>query len=196
MSSRFVTIADALPEHFPVIVWEEREGAAPRVLSRHASPEEVPDAADLEWHRFTEVTTLKTASEANKAAQPIVDADGAPLWRNARVAFCIPSHYINTVSGQGTFESVSRYGGSTLVCDEALPVYLDRSGSYRERSHRQYVTTEEYVRQGDLKGFRKLSGKLGDRFEHGRVDVFIRLADDPRKDACEPIPNPVAGPRP
>lgn len=195
MSTKFVTVAEAREEHFPILVWEEREGGAPRVVSRHATPDQVEDADQLEWHRFVQPTTLKVQGGVNEAAQPVVDADGAPLWKGARISFRVPSYYINTVSGAGSFESVSRYGGSAIVCDEALPLYLDRSGSYRERSQRQHVAMNDFVGKGELGGFRRLSGKLGDPFEHGRQDVYIRLADDPRK-ACEPVPNPVAAPRP
>lgn len=190
---RFVTIADAPPASLPVLVWEEVAGAAPRVVSRHGSLEDVPDAGGMEIHRFNVPTTLQVGKPINPTNYPVVDADGAPLWEGARIRFTIPDYYINTNSGEGSYVSARPYGGNRIVTDEPLPVRIDRNGSYRERSRERDVALSEYVRSGPLKGFLMLSGKLGDPFEHGTTKTFVRVIDDPRK-VCEPVTAP--GPTP
>lgn len=191
--TRFVTIAEAPPASLPVLVWEERVGGSPAVVGRYASIDLVPDLEDMEVHRFTVPTTLQTGKSINKAAQPVVDADGAPLWEGARIRFTIQGYYINTNSGEGTYVSAERYGGNKIVCDRPLPVYLDRNGSYTESRREQYVALSNHVRQGALNGFNQLAGTLGDPFEHGSRKTFIKVIDDPRK-VCEPVPSAAPSP--
>lgn len=165
----------------PVLLWEEQSDGLPKIIGRFASIDDVEDASQYEVWSFPDRLTTTPNTKANQAGQPVVDADGAPLWEGAKISFRVQSHYINTVSGTGVYQSASQLGGSQFVSDEPLNVY-DRTGFIVAKRREQYTATSTYVydRNSELAGTRVLANKIGDPYEHGQTDTFIRLAEDPR----------------
>jgi len=186
---RFITVDEQ--SKVPVLVWEERDSESPKVVSRHASMDEVPDADNLDVWRYDVPLTTATRTPLNPSGYQIVDAQGAPLWAGARIAFNVPSHFINTVSGKGTFTEASQHRGVRFVSDEPMNVY-DR-GYITAKRREQYSAVGEYQYQGQYRGMHVLAGKIGDPFEHGVTKTYVVLDQDPR-DVCVPVPKPGASP--
>lgn len=160
------------------MVWEDRGGfVAP--VKRYASLDEVPNADSLEVWRFDVDTTDGIASTVNQGNYPTLDADGAPLWEDAKVTFVKQTHHINTEKGSGVLKSVDQYGGVYLVSDRPLDVY-GRGGFIHGKRVEAYVAMGDYKHSGPLKGCRQLKGQLGDPYESGQTEVYVRLTDDPR----------------
>jgi hypothetical protein len=187
---RFITIDEQ--SKVPVLVWEERQGETPKVVSRHRSLDEVPDADGMDAWRYDVPLTTATETPLNPSRYQVVDAQGAPLWAGARIAFNVPCHYINTVSGKGTFTETDQYRGVRFVSDEPMNVY-GRGGYIEGKRREQYSPVGEYQYSGQFKGMHVLSGKLGDPFEHGVTKTYVVLDQDPR-DVCVPVPKATAAP--
>jgi hypothetical protein len=188
---RFVTV-DEKATGRNAVLWEETEGKlAP--LGVYASADAVPGAGEIEVWTFDVPTTLQVGNPAiNEASYPMVDRDGAPLWEGARIAFTLSLHrHVHCTDG-GTFGRANRYGGHSLVSDRAHPVY-DAQGFSRESRREMTNAGGDYRRSGDLKGFDVLARKVGDPYEHGTTDTYVRLDSDPR-DVCtlafDPAPSP------
>jgi len=187
---RFITVDEQ--SKVPVLVWEEQDGSAPKVVSRHGSLDEVPDAEGLDVWKYEVPLTTAEGTPLNPSRYQVVDAQGAPLWAGARIAFNVQSHYINTVSGKGTFTELDRLRGVRFVSDEPMNVY--GRGGFIERTRReQYSPVGDYQFDGLYRGMHVLSGKLGDPFEHGVTNTYFVLDQDPR-DVCVLVPKPSAAP--
>lgn len=180
--TRFITLPYA-GSGVHVALWDEAEGGSIELVSVHRKLEDIYGHEEIEVYRFEVPTTFDTASPTNEGNYPVADADGKPLWNGCRIEFNLPGHYINTAAGEGELKSVDTYGGAYFLSDEPLNVY-DRQGFITERRCNQYTSCNTYQYGGEFKGFRLMNGKLGDPYEHGEVDVYIRLADDPRR-VCE-----------
>ncbi len=170
------------------LVWEQSEDGRFRVVARVQDLDalaELEGAADIEVFAFDVPTSDQTLGPANKGRQPVFDADGAPLWAGARISFRLPSFYINTYQGTGTYTESDAYGGTRFRSDELQDVF-DRNGSIVERRHEQYSSVQTYASNGEFNGCRLLTSKLGDKYEHGQVVTYIRLEDDPRS-VCKPV---------
>jgi len=187
---RFITVDEQ--SKVPVLVWEEQEGKAPIVVSRHGSLDDVPDVESLDVWKYDVPLTTAVDTPLNPGRYQCVDAQGAPLWEGARIAFNVPDHYINTVSGRGAFRSVSRYGGVMMLTDEPMNVY-DRRGFIIEKRREQYRDFGNFQYDGQFRGMRMMAGGIGDPFEHGRERTFVVLDQDPR-DVCIPMPKPGTSP--
>lgn len=183
---RFATIIENAPEGHSVLVWEEGDGGAFKVVERG---DEAPDGLDA--YAFDVPTTFSPRVPGNAGKYPVSDAKGAPLWPGARIRFRIPTHYINTVSGEGTFKSVDPYGGAYFDSDEPLNVYSSNGFIVTVRRE-QTSAVSDYQREGPQAGFLMLKRKLGDRHEHGQTDIGIELTSDPRS-VCSLVPS---APRP
>jgi hypothetical protein len=170
-----------------IALWEEAPDGTLKVVSIHSKLEDIPDFEEIETFQFDPQTTFDTGLPTNGGNHPVADADGKPLWIGCRISFNLPSHYINTVSGEGEFRKVDIFGGTYFLSDQPMNVY-DQNGSIAEKRREQYTACNEYQYNGDYQGFRMTKGKLGDRFEHGQVSTFIRLNDDPRR-VCELVPH-------
>jgi hypothetical protein len=189
--TKFVTIMSC---EFPTstLLWEEQDGEVPKLIGRFASFDDVPDGRFMDVHRFEVPTTAQTATHLNGGHYAVFDADGAPLWEGARIKFTLPTHYINTDEGTGVFKKVDMQGGTQFTCDVPRNVY-GPGGFIVEKRREQYENTNTYHYNGELRGARTLSGKIGDPHEHGSVNTFIRLNEDPRS-VCklvreaEPLP--------
>ena len=178
----------------PILLWEEQPEGLPRIVGRFGALEEVPDAADYEVWSFPDENTARPQSKVNRAGQAVVDADGAPLWEGAKISFRVQSYYVNSVSGTGTYVGADQYGGSQFVSDKEMKVY-DRQGFVVTQRREQYASLSTFVydRKSDLAGCRVLAKKLGDPYEHGQEDLFIRLAEDPRR-ICKLEASPTSTP--
>lgn len=186
---RFITVDEQ--SKVPVLVWEEQEGAPPKVVARHGSLDEMQDADGLDIWKYDVALTTATETPLNPSRYQVVDAQGAPLWAGARIAFNVQSHYINTVSGKGTFTATDQYRGVQFVSDEPLNVY-DRNYIVGKRRE-QYTPIGKYQYDGKFRGMHVLAGELGDPFEHGVTKTYVVLDQDPR-DVCVPVPRPGALP--
>ena len=178
------------------LIWEKSEDGHFRVVERVQDVGTLVAAdgsSELEIWNFEVPTTDMTGIGPNKGRHAVLDADGSPLWANARITFRLQSHYINTMSGAGTFQEADRYGGVRYLSDEKMTIY-DRRGFAVDSRRENYSSIQTYVVEGELKGCRMLTSKLGDPHEHGQVETFIRLASDPR-DVCKLVIEPPA-PRP
>ncbi len=188
---RFVTV-DENARGRGAVLWEETEGRL-SPLGVYESAEAVPGAGEVEVWTFDVPTTLQVGNPAiNEANRPVVDRDGAPLWEGARIAFTISLHRHVFCTDGGTFGRADRYGGHSLVSDRPHRVY-DEHGSSREARRELYSANGEYRRTGDLRGFEVLARKVGDPYEHGKTDTYVRLDDDPREVctlAFDPAPAP------
>jgi hypothetical protein len=191
--SRFLTI-DPNKVPVPVLLWEETDGGAPKVVGRFASLEEAPEAEALEIWRF-EGPLSTGRGPANEGNYPVVDPDGAPLWPGARISFRVQTHYVNWTDGEGTFLKTDLYGGTSYVSDVPMNVY-GRGGFVVDRRREMYAHVDDFRHDGEFKGCRVLAKMLGDPYEHGQTQMFVRLADDPRK-VCKLEREPAAarGPR-
>jgi hypothetical protein len=187
---RFITVDDQ--SKIPVLLWQEQPGKAPKVISRHRSLDEVPDAAHLDIFQFDVPLTTRIKTPLNPGNHSFVDAQGAPLWEGARIAFRVQSHYVNTVSGRGALKKVDQYGGVMFVADNPMDVY-DQRGFIVGNRRDQYAAMGNYQYDGVCKGMRVVAGKLGDPYEHGVTKTFIVLDQDPRE-VCVPVPHPGAAP--
>lgn len=192
--SRFLTVdPSGLPK--PVLLWEERDAGAPQIVGRFASLEDVPDAEEMEIWRFDRPLTTAKNGPVNGGNCPVVDAEGAPLWSGARISFRVATHHVNSAAGKGAFVKAGPFGGAEFVSDQPMNVY-DRSFVVaRRREQFSAVSTYVYGKQSELAGFRVLTSKLGDTFEHGQDTMYIRLDEDPRS-VCklERAPASVPGP--
>ncbi len=180
--TRFITLPYAGSKAH-IALWEEAKDANLRVVSVHRNIEDIPGFNEIETYRFDRQTTYDTGLPTNGGNYPVADANGKPLWIGCRIEFKLQSHYINTVAGEGEFKEVDMYGGTTFVSDAPMNVY-DRNGFIVDKRRNQYAACNEYQSAGAYKGFRLTRGRLGDPFEHGQVDTFIQLIDDPRR-VCE-----------
>ncbi len=183
---RFATIIENAPAGHTVLVWEETEGGACKVVERG---DEAPGGLDV--YAFDVQTTFSPRVSSNAGKYPVSDAKGAPLWPGARISFRIPTHYINTAGGEGTFKAVDAFGGAYFDSDEPLNVY-SRTGFIEAVRREQTAAVSEYQYEGPQRGFLMLARKLGDRHEHGQTDIGIELTSDPRS-VCSlvpPVPRP------
>ena len=191
--SRFITVDPNASAH-PALLWEEGEDGSFKVVSRHDAPEDVPGHDEIPTWTFEVPTTLAAGSPVNEARQPMVDADGAPLWEGARIRFCLQSTYINTYSGDGAFGRANRYGGHSFVSDEPHPNW--GPGGFSSSSGRQRSCGGgRYNYSGPLKGYNQLSDGLGDPHEHGVTQTYVRLIEDPRS-VCALTHDPSSAPAP
>lgn len=191
--SRFITVDPNASIH-PALLWEEGEDGSFEVVSRHDAPGDVPDHSELPTWTFEVPTTLAARSDVNGARQPIVDADGAPLWEGARIAFRLPSTYINTYAGEGTFGRANQYGGHTFVSDMPHPNW--GPGDFATTAGRErYSAGGRYNHSGPLKGYQQLAKGLGDPYEHGVTPCYVRLIEDPRS-VCALTHDPSPAPAP
>lgn len=175
------------------LVWEQVEDGRFRVVKRVKDVAELLDAGgslEVEIYAFEVATSDQPNTAANKGSMPVLDADGSPLWANARITFQLPSFYINVAAGAGKFDGADMYGGIRYVSDDLMTIY-DRRGFAVDSRRENYSSIQTYVTEGELSGSRLLAGRLGDRHEHGQVETFIRLASDPR-DVCKLIMQPQA----
>ncbi len=185
--TRFITFPCS-GSQAPIALWNEAEDGTLELVSIHRHQEEIPDHEEIEAYRFEVQTTFDAVSSTNEGRHPVADADGKPLWAGCRIEFNLPSHYINTIAGEGELKSVDMYGGSYFISDQPMNVY-DREGFIADKRRNQYASCNTYQYGGDFRGFRLMNGKLGDPHEHGQVNVYIRLADDPRR-VCELLNRP------
>lgn len=189
--SRFITLpCQGSLAH--VALWGETEEGTPELISLHSRLEDISGHEEIVSYRFEVQTTFDVASPVNEGRHPVADADGKPLWNGCRIVFDLPAHNVNTVAGEGELKSVDAYGGTYFVSDEPLNVY-DRRGFIVDTRCKQYTCLNSYQHSGEFRGFRLLAGKLGDPYEHGEIDVYVRLADDPRR-VCELLAKPGARP--
>lgn len=173
-----------------IALWEEAADGSLAVLSVHLDLAEIPDHEEIDTYRFDMQTSFDTGLPTNGGNYPVADAEGKPLWVGCRISFLVGDYHINTVSGEGTFKNVDMYGGTSFVSDTPLNVY-DRSGFIHERRCEQYRSCNTYLQEGPFKGFRMTKSKLGDPFEHGQVETYIKLIDDPRK-VCDLVVTPAS----
>jgi len=175
--TRFVTVDEAAPLH-PAVLWEDRDGK-PVAVGLYGSVEEVPGHGEFEVWTFDVPTTLQVGAGINSGHYPLVDADGAPLWEGARIAFQLPSTHVNTYWGKGSFGTANQYGGHTFTSDEPFPNWGPR-GTADGSGTARYSGGGGFLVEGPLKGYRILRQGLGDRHEHGITETFVRLLGDPR----------------
>lgn len=188
--TRFLTVdPSGLPK--PVLLWEERDDGAPKIVGRFTSLEEVPDGEEMEVWRFDRPLSTAKNGPVNGGNCPVVDADGAPLWSGARIAFRVATHYVNSAAGTGIFVKAGPLGGAEFVSDQPLNVYDRGFVVACRREQFSAVSTYVYGKTSELAGYRILTSKLGDPFEHGQDTMFIRLDEDPRS-ACKLDRAPVA----
>jgi hypothetical protein len=178
--TRFLTVDSSVLTK-PVLLWEERDAGAPKIVGRFARLEDVPGEEHLEVWRFDQPVSTAKNSPVNEANYPAVDADGAPLWHGARISFRVPTHYVNAASGTGTFGKVNRFGGVEFVSDQPMNVYERDFIIGKRREQYSAVSSFERDKASDLAGCVVLTSKLGDPFEHGQDTMFIRLDQDPRE---------------
>lgn len=193
--TRFLTVdSPDLPK--PVLLWEERDAGAPRIVGRFARLDDVPGSDDLDVWRFEQPLSTAKNSPVNEGRYPVVDADGAPLWKGARISFRVPTFYVNFDEGTGVFTKTDQYGGTYFVADTAMAVHEGRNGTIVGYRREQYSPVSDWPSsQHELAGCRVLTSKLGDPFEHGQTAMFIRLEDDPRS-VCKLERSPAAMPAP
>ena len=189
---RFVTIVPT-SEGDAFLLWQETEGAAPDLLGSHRSLDEIEGASDLAHYRFESETSF-TRGSLNGGRYPVSDRDGKPLWDGARLNFCIPSHHINTVAGEGAFVAADAYGGCRILSDREITVYGPQ-GTAEGRRREVYTAVRTFQKEGPIGPVVSLAGALGDPHEHGQVATYISVQDDPRR-VCVLEYEPAAGVRP
>jgi len=187
----FVTIVPEAPEDQRVLLWSEDEKGQSKVVSRHAELSDVPDVESKEIFTFTVPTTL-AKNGINKSRVPAVDCEGSPLWWGARISFMMSTHSVNRARGEGVFGQVSEWEGVSFRADDLMNVYFQ--GFCVERRREQYACISHRPTEGSLAGNIVLSAKIGDKFETGEFDLWIRLMSDPRL-VCALTPLPDAGPK-
>lgn len=189
--TRFLTVdSPDLPNS--ILLWEERDAGPPRIAGRFSRLEDVPGSEDLEVWCFEQPLTTAKNSAINEGHYPVVDVDGAPLWKGARISFRVPTFYVNSAGGTGVFTKTDQYGGTYFVADSEMPIHTGRNGTISGYRREQYAPVSDWPgAKHELVGYRVLTSKLGDPFEHGQTTMFFRLDDDPRS-ICKLERSPVA----
>jgi len=182
----FVTVA---MEDGPskVLTWSD-EGGRPRVVGRAAGLGPEHDGLDL-WG-FEVPTSLGARNAFNRGNHPVVDADGGPLWPGCRAAYRLPSYHL---SGAGVVHRLDLYGAAAITGDAPKP-FRGRNGELLAEHRDFQAAFTEFHRDGELEGFRQMAGTLGDPWEHGSVETFLRVEDDPRGVCVRLAPTASRGP--
>lgn len=189
---RFITIVP-MNDGEAALLWEAVADGAPVLVGSHLSVDEIADAPSYPRYRFDVETTLLHRS-LNKGRYPATEKDGRPLWEGARVRFTIPTHFINTVAGEGAFVALDEHGGCQILSDVEIPVYGPR-GFVEAHRREVYTAVRTFEREGAIGPHIRLSSMLGDRHEHGQRETYIALDDDPRQ-VCTLEFDPAASPSP
>jgi hypothetical protein len=192
--SRFVTIDPSPTLKRPVLLWREDNGKF-EVAGSFVVVSDVPEIETLEVWRFPEGLSSGVRNSVNPGNYPVVDAAGAPLWKGARIRFRVPTHYVNSAAGTGAFSMASALGSIDFVSDKPMNIY-ERDFVVGQRRE-QCKAVGQYAYDGNFKGCRVLSSKLGDPYEHGQDTMYILLDEDPRSICTlEAKPDPAASPTP
>ncbi|MGY3581848.1 hypothetical protein ACVIGB_000081 [Bradyrhizobium sp. USDA 4341] len=175
--SRFVTIDPSPALKKPVLLWAEDNGKF-HVTGLFAAVGDIPEIETLDVWRFPEGLSSGVRTPVNQGNYPVVDAAGAPLWKGARIRFRVPTHYVNSAVGTGVFSMASALGSIDFVSDKPMSIY-ERDFVVGQRRE-QCKAIGRYAYDGDFKGCRVLTSKLGDPHEHGQDTMYVLLDEDPR----------------
>ena len=98
----------------------------------------------------------------------VLDRNGEPLAVGDRVTFCDAYYYINLTHGAGTVAGIDKWGGVSIDTDAPMTKY-NRDGFAEPPSNRWYFCTKyDYGKR-----VRVAARRIGDRFEHGEINVWV-----------------------